>query len=85
MTEKFIDSATIMAVYPHLTVLTSYLQELVAIREMIMGHVDVSALLIIITRVVGAPSYSRPLLGVGPHKVDVRVRLDLRLLQGGQL
>lgn len=74
-----------MADCTRLTVFTSYLEELVAISEVIVGHVDVPALLIIITRVVGASGYSRPLLGVGPHEVDVRVGLDLRLLQGGQL
>lgn len=68
-----------------LTVFRSYLEELVAISEVVVGHVDVAALLIIITRVVGTSGYSRPLLGVGPHEVDVRVGLDLRLLQGGQL
>lgn len=50
-----------------------------------MGHMDVPALLVIIATVVVASRYGRPLLGIGSHKVDVWVGVDLRLLQGGQL
>jgi len=50
-----------------------------------MGNVDVTPLLIIITTVVVASSNGRPLLGVGSHKVDVWVGVDLCLLQGVKL
>lgn len=50
-----------------------------------MGHVDVAALLIIIATIVVASSNCWSLLGIGSHKVDVWVGVDLCLLQGGQL
>lgn len=50
-----------------------------------MGDVNVSTLLIIVATVVGASSDCRPLLGIGSHKEDVGVGVDLRLLQVGQL
>lgn len=50
-----------------------------------MGDVNVTALLIVISTVVVAPSNSGPLLGIGPHKVDVWVGVDLSLLQCGEL
>lgn len=74
-----------MSDYTHLTIFTPYLKELIAICQVIMSHVDVAALLIVIARVVGAARHSRSLLGVRPHEVDVRVRLDLCLLQRGEL
>lgn len=46
---------------------------------------DVSALLVIITTVVVASSDGRPLLGIGSHKVNTGVGVDLCLLQGGEL
>lgn len=50
-----------------------------------MGHVNVTALLVVVATVVVAPGDGRPLLGVGSHKVDVWVGVDLCVLQGGQL
>lgn len=61
------------------------LEELVAVSQVVMGDMNVSSLLIIVATVVVASSYSRPLLGIGSHEVDVWVGVDLRLLQGGQL
>lgn len=61
------------------------LEELVAVSQVVMGDVNVTALLIIIATVVVASGNGRPLLGIGSHKVDVRVGVDLSLLQGGQL
>lgn len=69
----------------HLTICASDLKKLVAVSKVIMGNMDVSTLLVIIATVVVASSYSRPLLGTGSHKVDVRVGVDLCLLQGAQL
>lgn len=46
---------------------------------------DVSALLIVIPTVVAPSSNSRPLLGVGSHKVDVWVGVDLGQLHGAEL
>lgn len=63
----------------------SDLEELIAVSQVVMGDVNVTALLIIIATVVVASSDGRSLLGIGSHKVDVRVGVDLRLLQGGQL
>lgn len=70
-----------MIAYNH----ASHLEELVAVRQVVMGDMNVSALFIIITTVVVASSNSRPLLGIGSHKVDIWVRVDLCVLQGGQL
>lgn len=50
-----------------------------------MGHVDVSALLIIVATVVVASSYGGPLLRIGSNKVDVWVGVDLCLLQRCEL
>lgn len=50
-----------------------------------MSHVDVSALLVVIPRVVGSARHGGPLLGVGPHEVDVWEGLDLCLLQRAEL
>lgn len=52
---------------------------------MVVGDGDVPALLVVVATVVVAPDDGRTLLGVGTYEVDVRVRVDLRLLQGGQL
>lgn len=52
---------------------------------MVVSHVDVSALLVVIPGVVGSAGHGGPLLGVGPHEVDVWVGLDLCLLQRGEL
>lgn len=45
----------------------------------------VSTLFIIVAAVVVAAGDCRPLLGIGSHKEDLWVGVDLRLLQGGQL
>lgn len=63
----------------------SDLEELVAVSQVVMGDINISSLLIIVATVVVASSDSRPLLGTGSHEVDVWVRVDLRLLHGGQL
>lgn len=63
----------------------SDLEELVAVSQVVMGDMNVTALLIIISTVIVAPSNSRSLLGIGPHKVDVWVGVDLCLLQCGEL
>lgn len=52
---------------------------------MVVGDINVSALLIVVATVVVATGDGRPLLGIGSHEVDVWVGVDLRLLQGGQL
>lgn len=52
---------------------------------MVVGHVDVAALLVVVAAVVVATGDGRPLLGVGSHEVDVRVRVDFRLLQRREL
>lgn len=77
--------STVIVIEPENTVHVSDLEELVAICQVVVGDMNVSALLIIITTVVVASSYSRPLLSIGSHEVDVWVGVDLRLLQGGQL
>ena len=61
------------------------LEELVAIGQVVMGDMNVTALLIIVATVVVAPGDGRPLLGIGSHEVDLWVGVDLCLLQGGQL
>lgn len=63
----------------------SDLEELVAVGEVVVGHVDVAALLVVVAAVVVAAGDGRPLLGVGSHKVDVRVRVDFRLLERREL
>lgn len=50
-----------------------------------MRDVNVTSLFVVVATVVVATSNSGPLLCIGSHKVDVLVRVDLRLLQGGQL
>lgn len=55
----------------------SNLEEFVAIGQMVMRYVNVSSLLIIITTVVIASCNSRPLLGIGSHKVDVWIGVNL--------
>lgn len=63
----------------------SDLEELVAVSQVVMGDMNVSSLLIVVATVVVASSNRRPLLGIGSHKVDIWVGVDLRLLQRGQL
>lgn len=63
----------------------SDLEELVAVGQVVVGHVDVPSLLIIVATVVVASRYRGPLFSIGSHEVDVWVGVDLRLLQGGQL
>ena len=73
--------------FNHLTLskYVSDLEELITVSQVIMGDVNITTLFIIIATVVVASSNGRPLLGIGSHKVDVWVGVDLRLLQGGQL
>lgn len=74
-----------MRTYKHLTINASDLEELVAVGEVVVGHVDVPSLLIIVATVVVASRYRGPLFSIGSHEVDIRVGVDLRLLQGSQL
>lgn len=61
------------------------LQELVAVSQVIMGNMNVAALLIIVPTVVAPSSNSRSLLGIGSHKVHVWIGVDLRELHGAEL
>lgn len=61
------------------------LEELVAVSQVIVRDVNVSALLVVVATVVVASGDGRPFLGIGSHEVDIWVGVDLRLLQRGQL
>lgn len=63
----------------------AHLEKLIAVSQVVMGDVDVAALLIVVATIVVASSNGRPLLGIGSHEVDVCVGVDLCLLQCGQL
>lgn len=60
-------------------------QHLVAVGDVVVRDVDVRALLVVVAAVVARADDARPLLGVGPDEVDLRVVEDLVVLVRRQL
>uniref|UniRef100_A0A8K9X9V6 Secreted protein n=1 Tax=Oncorhynchus mykiss TaxID=8022 RepID=A0A8K9X9V6_ONCMY len=52
---------------------------------MVVGHLDVGALIVVVASVVGPPDHPRPLLGVGSSEIHLWVTEDLVVLEGRKL
>ena len=61
------------------------LEELIAVSQVVVGSVNVTALFIVVATVVVPSCDGRPLLGIGSHKIDFWVGVDFCLLQRGKL
>lgn len=65
--------------------LTYDLEDLVPVGHVVVGYVDVRALVVVVLVVVGHPYDTRPLLGVNTYEVDLGVVEDLVVLVGREL
>lgn len=61
-----------MTCYLSEAALADDLEDLVAVGDVVMRHLDVGALVVVVAAVVGSAHHPRPLLGVGTHKVNCR-------------
>lgn len=65
--------------------LANDLEHLVPVGDVIVGHVQVGAVVVVEAVVVGATDHALSLLGVRAHEVDMCVVEDLMVFEGGQL
>lgn len=64
--------------------LADHLQHLVPVRYVIMGYVDVRALLVVVVAIVREPDQPGPFLGVRAYKVHLGVVENLTVFVGGK-